>query len=600
VAGFEYEWDLSAEWTFTTDTSGEFTVTADPAPGGRLRSDGLHTFRIRAVDDDDLVDPTPAERTFNATSIAPSSNIISGPMDGATAAPYVRFELEGTDDDGIVVATRWTLRTLEEYFWDTGRPYTTLGIVAWADTLTYRPLPGGGYDTSVPAWTTTAGTEVVFPALDELDSRGLRAVYVFSARAVDDAGVVEPDWNIPGNTRTFNVSTRLAGPRLFVSSEELALERSSGDPPSRVAAFSHPVSFQWDAVPGQSGLPVDAFSWAWGDTTNWSPWSQVREYPPGGGQAPLPVGPARLFVRARDTQGFTSIVEIPLDVYPGPRDCPPQDRSILVVLDTDAETMISSVGVFPPSYEVIERALVDSWFQDFAFQLHETDRGRIPLEPALLSCAGTTVWIHSSTPGFGDNSLLLDFHRIEGNRTLLPSYVNAGGNFILCGLQPSEAIRYFRRPGPPGGNPVFSAYPLNLESPAIATAVPHWMATGMGVASIESTVTNTDAYPSLRLGTATSAIAGYPDLPFDPLTWPDGPRKRGFGFYDRGVQPVAGAEVLYAADGSGPPLAVRHLVAPGPNGNAIYLGIHPYFVERPAFRAFLAKALTDFGESPVR
>jgi hypothetical protein len=94
----------------------------------------------------------------------------------------------------------------------------------------------------------------------------------------------------------------------------------------------------------------------------------------------------------------------------------------------------------------------------------------------------------------------------------------------------------------------------------------------------------------------------YPDLAFDPLTWPQGPVQRGFGFYDRGIVPMAvahPAEVIYTANDSNDAVAIRRLTEPGVNGNVVYVGFHPYFVDRPAFRQFIRAVLTDFGESPT-
>ena len=133
--------------------------------------------------------------------------------------------------------------------------------------------------------------------------------------------------------------------------------------------------------------------------------------------------------------------------------------------------------------------------------------------------------------------------------------------------------------------------------------VDHWAATRLGVARVERTFGNTNTYPLApdRLRLARSRIGGanpYPDLPFDPLTWPRGPERRGFGYYDRDLTPMPGAEAIFDFNDTNLPIAIRRLTSPGVNGNTMYLGFHPYFVGRPEFRTFLEAVLEDFGETP--
>jgi hypothetical protein len=129
--------------------------------------------------------------------------------------------------------------------------------------------------------------------------------------------------------------------------------------------------------------------------------------------------------------------------------------------------------------------------------------------------------------------------------------------------------------------------------------LPHWAATTLGIDRISESIGNTDfSALEFRMSRAKSKVSGYPDLNFDPLTWPQGPIRRGFGFYDRGITPIpgSGTEVIYTFNDSNLPVGVRRLTAPGVNGNTVLLALHPYFVERPAFRSLVRAVLTDFGE----
>jgi hypothetical protein len=197
----------------------------------------------------------------------------------------------------------------------------------------------------------------------------------------------------------------------------------------------------------------------------------------------------------------------------------------------------------------------------------------------------------------GDVILFESYHRQPPNP--LSSYVSAGGNLFVLGLSPVELMRYFERQE---GSPGLQNYPVIFSRTLTdTTLLPHWAATHFGIARISESVSNTSASSAQanRLRVAKAMVPGYPDLPFDPLTWPDGPAQRGFGYYDRDIVPLAGAaEVIYRANAvDGPAIGVRRLNDPQAGGSTVYLGLHPYFVERPAFRDLVRAVLISFGET---
>ena len=57
--------------------------------------------------------------------------------------------------------------------------------------------------------------------------------------------------------------------------------------------------------------------------------------------------------------------------------------------------------------------------------------------------------------------------------------------------------------------------------------------------------------------------------------------------------------MIYTDAATGEAVGIRKLTSPGVNGNTMYLGFHPYFIQKSAFREFLGAALTDFGEVPI-
>jgi hypothetical protein len=316
-------------------------------------------------------------------------------------------------------------------------------------------------------------------------------------------------------------------------------------------------------------------------------------------------GPHTFFVRAIDEGGFFKVLAAQLRVFQGPKFCPISNRYILVVLDTVPSSLAGgSYTIWPTNYREVERQLVQYWFQGYNFQVHET-RGSEKPPLALLDCASSLFWFVSADIPGSDSSVLNSYHSDPPNP--LPSYVSAGGNLLICGLQPVSAVRYTQNVDT-GVVTFMTNFPLNFQTTLGDTTIAdHWFATHFGIAlvndTIGSTIDNSHTAQRLRLckSQITTGSNPYPDLAFDPLTWPQGPVQRGFGFYDRGIVPLGvpnPAQVIYTANDSNDAIAIRRLTEPGVNGNLVYLGFHPYFVDRPAFRQLIRAVLTDFGEFP--
>ena len=364
--------------------------------------------------------------------------------------------------------------------------------------------------------------------------------------------------------------------------------------------------FTWSAEP-EPGTEIAGYSYAWNDSSNWNPFSlESVDFPaqiPGDPEelyVPSP-GTNRLFVRAIDTAGAIRSMAASVRVFSGPRACPEGDRFILTVLDTNPNSLIDD-EIWPRDYREVERELVEFLFAGYDFQIHET-YGFDPPGLDQMSCASTTFWLHSAASHLLDPSILLNFHRRmpASEQTVkfnfLPSYIRSGGNLLLCGIQPVQAMRYFDEIE--GGPTIQLDFPIDfcstLNDPSF---VPHWAPASLGICSIENSISQEPGNPVLSL--ASSQITGgphpYPDLPFDPLSIPNGMIEGGFRYFDIGIEPTSDAEVIYKDAATGEAVGIRKLVAPGLNGNTIYLGFHPYFIQKSAFRSFLRAALADFGE----
>jgi hypothetical protein len=419
--------------------------------------------------------------------------------------------------------------------------------------------------------------------------------YIFAVRAVDDQGLVDPVLERDRNATAFLVRNHLAGPRISLASN-LGASWRMGEKDTVFEVFAQDTEFEWTARPGESGAAVAGTSYAVDDTTSWSPVSSsIVRFPEAEGELwAMPPGEHEFFVRAWDEGGFPGTLSAKLLVWPGPRGCP-GNRDILVVLDTDVDQLVET-QILPSGYPAVERALVDDWFAGCTYRVHET-LGEIPPAAADMNCASSIFWFHTSEVLAGDASVLLSWHI---DRNPLPSWVASGGNLFLCGIRPGNVLRYFEDPEMP--IPVPQNYPLIFPNDD-PQWLDHWAVTHLGIERIDATVgyIYPPVDPALRLRTATSEVLGrfgaYPDLDFDPLTWPNGPIVGGFGFYDYGVQPVVGdADVVYTLNDTDIPLAVRRLHPPDGFGKTIYLGFHPYFLQRPQVRELFRAALSDFGE----
>ncbi len=97
VVGYEYRWTYNGgaaeAWTFTAATTDSFAL---PAPSGTAS----HFFEVRAIDDDDLADPTPASQTFPVANRRPTIAFTDpGGLPDVTL-PAITVGYRITDEDG--------------------------------------------------------------------------------------------------------------------------------------------------------------------------------------------------------------------------------------------------------------------------------------------------------------------------------------------------------------------------------------------------------------------------------------------------------------------------------------------------------------------
>jgi hypothetical protein len=427
-----------------------------------------------------------------------------------------------------------------------------------------------------------------------------RRVFLLAAAvAAAGCGDSSPDSALGPAGADPSLTNDASGPVLTLSSNVVGTW-ASGEPTEPREVFAGDgLRFFWNAEPGKSGSPVTGYSFAVDDPANWTPFSlNDTQWPPDSDGQPQfwfpEAGPHTFYVRAIDQNQNITTIEADFIVFPGPAFCPPAERYVLVVLDTDPAPLIAN-GIWPSDYANVERALVESWFAGTNYQLFETGGTHAP-SLSLMNCASSTFWFHGSDVGAGAASVLESYHLAGANA--LQSYSAAGGNLLLAGIRPSEALRWLQAAD--DGARVREDYPVafdsTLDDPAWS---PHWAATRLPIAEVDRSVggNRTDHAELPRIRLATSTVTGganpYPDLPWDPARWSGA--TRGFGYFDYDVRPVNG-EVIYGLNATGTALGVQRLVAPGVLGNAVFLGFHPCFVEEAEFGALVRAVLVNFGE----
>lgn len=619
VSHYEVSWETPDNWVgpiFTTDSlfvlQASETCCVDPLPeyGSDLPDsvyEQFHTFYVRSVDEQGAVDPTPAVRSFNSKTIAPYTEVTFGPS-FQTWGTDVEFEWVGNDDDGVVVSYEYMWTNDVQYNWEFGQgPVQFIpDLIAWIDTLTYRPDAPNHYSDE-RIWKPTTADSVVLLGMPTGGN------YYFAVRAIDNAGAKEQIINPITNLRTFAVASDQDGPRLTLISN-IAGSWLSGEPSEPRDVFAgQGLRFRWTARPGPSESEVAGFSHAIEDTAFWTPFSlNDIEWPEQvEGQAENlwfpPPGTHKFFLRAIDLGGFIRVLPATIRVFTGPQRCAQNDRYILAVLDTEPSSIIQN-SIFPISYPQVERSLVEFLFEGYNFQVHETNGSEKP-RVDQMDCASTTFWLHTADPTNNDTSVLLNFHRPRPGGSqqsvipnFLPSYIKSGGNFFLCGIQPVNAMKYIEDVDE--GPQEVLQFPVDFcRTLTDTTLIPHWVATTLGVCRVMNSIAQAGDLPVLSLAKSeiTSGPNPYPDLPFDPLSIPNGTIERGFRYYDTGIIPQdeSTTEVIYRDSHDSTDngiVGVRKLNGPGVNGNIVYLGFHPYFIAKSSFRSLLRAVLTDFGE----
>jgi hypothetical protein len=399
VAGFEVAVDETSSWRFTTSFDSLFVFRAEQccvtdtieSEDGSTRLDSLafrfHRLFVRALDNEGAEDRSPEALAFTATNVFPTTVLLRGPSptgSGQITAPTVIFEWEGRDSDGVVAGYRYRLDD---------RPWIAVG----ADCTRVR-------------FTNLSTAEFVD------DPRGKHA---FAVLSIDDAGADERFIEEPRNRRrwesvadirgTLEILSNVMGSRSGLSQDEGQIFEGTA------------VSFTWRGDASLYGGIVLCYQYAYDQRQVFSGCDLGSTRFPVDRHDFVPtIGSHALFVNAFDDAGQKIEGGFPFVVLPVT-----SDHRLLFVDDFDNGGS-GGTEVYPG--DPVEDAFWDSVFAGYARTAFDAAAMRDIPSIRLVAEASTLIWYVDDEDTWLDTS-----SRPEQYRNPMRSYVNAGGNLIVCG-----------------------------------------------------------------------------------------------------------------------------------------------------------------------
>lgn len=161
ITGFRVSFD-SVDWGYTTNNDSTFALSING-------SDSTFRFFVSAVDDQGLIDPTPASNLYPVVNSAPVVTFEAGTELPDTSFTIASFKWIGTDPDGD--------ENIASYLWSLN------------DTVNFRRVPA-----SITLLTLNSDSGIIANANN-----------VFYLRAEDEAGALSPIVRMPDTSRTWHV-----------------------------------------------------------------------------------------------------------------------------------------------------------------------------------------------------------------------------------------------------------------------------------------------------------------------------------------------------------------------------------------------------------
>jgi hypothetical protein len=309
ITSYQYAWysgpipggdlDTLLAWQATEAVEDTFEVMADTCCLGT--GDGSfhgYTFFVRAIDNDGAADPSPAFRSFTATTTLPEAEIIFPELDPGQRDVFlpacVTVGWSGTDIDGEVVEYRYARKRYKEF--PEGEPPDQADPTKWSP------------------WSAATSYTV---QLDQQDPENPWCIYV---QAKDNAGAIETEFedgrnyirifidpamkNLPNISVSCYIGACIGPPGTLVGTRSTQADTTLMDVPLTVSSDDE-VHFRIAFSPGQYSSKVEKVQFLvddpfepvnWLDATKDENWC----YPKGEAGMPVGLGTKTIYVWVKD------------------------------------------------------------------------------------------------------------------------------------------------------------------------------------------------------------------------------------------------------------------------------------------------------------
>jgi hypothetical protein len=447
-------------FTFSADVPLDSTYS-DLTEQGPLEFLRSHTFFIRAVDE--LGARSEADyRSFTARNLSPIVTITDPPHGGLSPSRVP-----------ALITFRWLARDYVANVDEIVPPDSVRSILVNVGEFSFDWDLATDYireHPHAPEWTPwhdyeAPGDSGLFWTPEEHLAFGY---YLFAVQVKDEAGAINPVFDIEDNMRRIDVSPRTSGPVLVVMNRFMQTIRTSTTRTSPVSIdlpSGIPMQFTWHADASSYGGTVTGYRYGWDiqDINVDSQW-EVDWTPFVGSTAASKsrtfyFGTHTLFVEVRDNSDFRSRAVIVVNIVPFT-----MERDLLLVDDFgegNSPGFLLTKGQIPSDTEH------DAFWEDV---LQNVDHDVYPLygqiKPMPLSTLAhykTIIWNAWGTPLYNTGAVLTDFIMWQSlYLNLLEPFLQSGGKLLICGEHPMAiAIDHAKFPaGRFGSRKLGPAYPF--------------------------------------------------------------------------------------------------------------------------------------------
>lgn len=261
-------------WHFSASTDTTLLVSADLPnfprdPEGYNRSYQTHSFFVRAIDENGVVDPTPAYVSFNATTLLPTVRVtgpdaVAGQQSPSTLPAAVTFLYSGADPDfslGLPTKVRflWKRAVMPSGDYADSR-------IEVAENMDFMV----DFGDSTPPWSAwrpfpheEANRRVTFANQQKLDEFGRQIHYVFAIQVQDTTGAVSVGRDYGFTVMHVSISDKY--PTLTVFENYLGSKVVNGANNYELVdiASGQELNFSWGATASDYAGVIETYRYGW-------------------------------------------------------------------------------------------------------------------------------------------------------------------------------------------------------------------------------------------------------------------------------------------------------------------------------------------------